>query len=356
MLERLSGVTDSIKGYQRHRPLIDNLLVAGFLALGVFRLWNVSGLFGMEWHIVIALAVLALGVQQRAWGYYAAVAALLLPLWNLSPYLMTLFVAGALLPRRWWIEQLPFVLLAASAPLLAEWHVPGLAPLLAGLVGGPAAGFGVGLGSALWMKVVAGLAEIPAELGYLHGVRMTWAAMATHTQEASSLEILQMIGAPFLAGSSLFLLHSLQSVGWGVAGWLVGKVRRHHWVKGEPRFHFVPAIATGALFLWATIFMIPAWLGLQSAWLFLGAGRIVAGIALAGIATAFVTTILERTRRPVALRVPRPAYTRRRTREGMVLIPTNPEADVLTTTGRWRSPAPLPPEADDEGVIMLEID
>jgi hypothetical protein len=356
MLERLSGVSDSIKGYQRHRPVIDNLLVAGFLALGVFRIWNVSGLFGMEWHIVLALTVLALGVQQRAWGYYAAVAAILIPLWNLSPYLMTLFVAATLLPRQWWIDRLPLVLLAASAPLLAEWHILGLAPLIAGLVGGPAAGFGVGVGSAIWMKLVAGLAEIPAELGYLHGVRVTWAAIAVHTQEASSLEILRMVVAPFIAGSSALLLHLLQSVGWGAAGWLVGKVRRLHWVKGEPRFLFVPALATGALVLWIAIFMVPAWLGIQSAWLFLSASRVTAGIALASIATAFVTTILERTRRPVVQRVPRPAYTRRRTREGMVLIPTNPEADVVTTTGRWRNPTPLPPEADDEGVIMLEID
>jgi hypothetical protein len=356
MLDRVSGVNDSIKGYQRHRPVIDNLLVAGFLALGVFRIWQVSGLFGLEWHIVIGLAILALGVQNRAWGYYAAVAAVLVPLWNLSPYLMTLFIAVALLPRQWWIERLPWVLLAASAPLLAEWHILGFAPLVAGLVGGPVAGFGVGLGSAIWMKLVAGLANLPAELGYLHGIPITWNAIVAHTQPASSLEILQIIAAPFIVGSSALLLHLLQSVGWGLAGWVVGKVRRHHWVKGEPRFLFVPALASGALVIWATLFMVPAWVGVQSAWLFLGANRVTAGIALASIAGAFVTTILERTRRPVVQRVPRPAYTRRRTREGMVLIPTNPEADVVTTTGRWRNPTPLPPTDEDEGVIMLEID
>lgn len=356
MLERFSGVSESIKGYQRHRPLIDSLLIAGFLAWGVFRVWQVSGVFGLELHIVIGLGILALGVQNRAWGYYAAVAALLLPLWNLSPYIMTLFIAAALLPRRWMIEHLPLVLLAASAPWLAEWHVLGLAPLLAGLAGGPAAGFGVGLGSAIWMKVLAGVATLPAELGYLHGVGITWDGMATHTRPASSLEILQLIGTPFLVGANVFLLHLLQSIGWGLGGWLVGKVRRYQWVKGEPKFLVIPAVASGGLMLWATLFVVPAWLGMQSLWLFVSANRVVAGIALAAVASVFITTILERTRRPVAQRAPRPSYMRRRTREGMILIPTNPEAEVVATTGRWRTPIPLPPEDEDEGVIMLEID
>jgi hypothetical protein len=349
------AVSDSIKGYQRHRPLIDSLLVAGFLALGVFRIWQMSGVFGIELHIVIALAIVALGVQNRAWGYYAAVAVVLVPLWNLSPYLMTLFVAVALLPRRWMIEQLPLVLVAASAPLLAEWHLLGFAPLVAGLVVGPAAGFGVGVGSAIWLKLVAGLADLPTDLALLHGVGVTWEGIASRTQPASSLEILQMVGAPFIVGTNAFLLYLLQSVGWGIAGWLVGKVRRYHWVKGEPRFVVIPAVATGGLMLWVVLFVIPAWLAQQSVWLFLSANRVMAGIALAAVAAVFITTVLERTRRPVAQRVPRPVYTRRRTREGMVLIPTNPEADVVTTTGRWRTPT-LPPEDEDEGVIMLEID
>ncbi len=356
MLTPVSGFNDSIKGYQRHRAMIDTLLLAGFLAFGVFRVWQASGLFGTEWHLVVGLAVLALGIQKRAWGYYAAVAALLMPLWTVSPYLMTLFLAAALLPRLWLIERLPWVVLAASAPVLSEWHIPGFAPFVAGLLGGPAAGFGVGLSSAIWLKLLAGLANLPGGMGDLQGAPIPWDAIVARTRPASSLEILQLIAAPLLAGSSMVLLHVLQSVGWGIAGWVVGKIRRRHWVKGEPRFLVVPALATGALVLWVTLFMVPAWIGSQSVWLFLSGNRLTAGVALAGIAAAFITTILERTRRPVVQRVPRPAFTRRRTREGMVLIPTNPEAEVLTATGRWRKPAPLPPDDEDEGVIMLEID
>jgi hypothetical protein len=127
-------------------------------------------------------------------------------------------------------------------------------------------------------------------------------------------------------------------------------------MKGPPRFGLVPPLATGALAIWLTLFILPVPLQNVSLWRIVEANRVTAGIALASISAAFLCTLIERSRRALAPHAARPGYTRRRTREGMILIPTNPEATVVTTMGRRRALAPLAPTDEDEGVIMLEID
>jgi hypothetical protein len=353
-VDRTPALRNPIKGYRRHRAVLDNLIVAAVLALAVYGAWAAGAPLGIEWGIVVALAVLVLGTQNRAWGYYAAVAASFIPLWQLSPVLTVLFATVALLPRRWVVGHLPAVLLVAAAPLLSEWHVPGVAPLLAGMAGGPALGFGVGVASALWLKILAALGDLPAELGALHGLHISWNAIATHTRSATPLEMIGMPVAPFFAGGNAFLLHALQAAGWGMAGWLVAKVRGYLGEQGAPRFAIVPPLACGSLLLWVTLFLLPAWLAGQSLWPVLTEQRLTAGVALASVTAAFLSTVLERIRAPVAQQAPRPGYSRRRTREGMVYIPANAKAHTATSTGRTRPEAPVADE--DEGVILLEFD
>lgn len=335
--------------YQRHRDAIENTLLAAALTLLVGVFLDATGAYPEQWRMVLLLALFALGAQARAWGYYAAVAILLWPLWSLSPHLMALFLAVALLPRGWIIEGLPWALLIVAAPLLAEWQVVALVPLLAGLLAGPMVGLWAGGLTALWLKLVAGLSGWLPELGDLHGVPFTLAAIEPRIADTTSLEILERLAAPFAQSSSLLLLHLLQIVAWALAGWLVGKIRHLDWRNGEPRFLFAPALAAGTLVLWVALFLIPAWLELKPLAAFLTAPLPTVGLALSAIMAALLTTLYESVQRPVPRRTPRPRPAPSRVgREGVETV----RDDSAPPHRPWAEPAR--PEEDD--VIMLELD
>ncbi len=335
--------------YQRHRDRIEDAAVAAVLMLLVGLFLEGMGVFEGQWRTVILVAIFGLGAQRRAWGYYAAIAALIWPLWLLSPYLMTLFLVVALLPRNWMIEVLPWALLVASAPLLAEWQIVALVPLLAGLVAGPTTGLWAGAAAALWLKLAGGLAGwMPPEMVALHGASFALELIRPNVAQANSLETLLLLAAPFAESSLLFLLHALQIALWGIAGWLVGRVRRLEWRSGQPQFPLVLALAPGALTLWAALYLVPAWLEVESLARFLFAPTPTVGLAVAALAAALLSSAYESVQRPVARYVRRShTPTVRMSREGPVPV------GGISRRGEHIRPERSP---GDDDVIMLELD
>lgn len=333
--------------YQKNRTVIENTLTAAALTYLVALFFEATKIYPDQWRTVLLVSIFVVGAQWRDWGYYLAFAALLWPLWNLSPYLMTLFVAVGLLPRYWLIQALPWVLLVMSAPILAEWQILGLAPLLAGLVAGPKTGWWTGIFCALWLKLIAGMSGLMPELGALHGLAFSISAIELNFVDASSLETLERLAEPFAQSSFLLLLHLLQIAAWGLAGWIVGSIKEKEWRKERPFFMTILTLTTGFLILWSGLYLLPAWLELQSLATFLSHQLPTIGLALSALSAGLLATLYESMQRPVP---PKPMpYTE------PLVTPANTQAtvDTSSTSSRpWSQPAR--PKQDD--LIMLELD
>lgn len=329
--------------YQRHRERIEDALVAVGLAALVGIFLSATGVFSEAWRLVLMLALVGVGSFSRFWGYNAAVAVLAWPIWTLAPILLVPFLAAALLPRRWIVAALPWVLLVASAPLLAQWQIVGLAPLLAGLVAGRTSALVVGVFAALWLAVAGGLAGWQPELGALHGAPLSPPAVEAYLSGASFTGALRLLVAPFTESHLLLLV---QVLAWGVAGWGVATVREMTWQDGTPQLPLVPALATGAVVLWAAIFLLPVWFDRQSFWALVAAPTPTVGLALSAVLAALLGTLIQSVHQPVARprrgpAAPRPK--RRMSREGM-----RPAMDAPPATARRHPWAEIPRPEDDE--------
>ena len=333
--------------YQRHYKAIENVFIAAALTFLVGLFFDATAIYPYQWRTVLLVTIFVVGAQWRDWGYYIAFAALLWPLWNLSPYLMTLFVAVALLPRYWIIESLPWALLVVSAPILAEWQIIGLVPLLAGLVAGPTTGWWAGVFCVLWLKLVAGMSGLMPEVGALHGLAFSLAAIETNFIDASSLETLERLAEPFAQSSFLLLLHLLQVAAWGLAGWMVGKIHKKEWRKGRPPFIIVPTLALGFFVLWAALYLLPAWLELQTFTVFLKNSLPTAGLALSVLSAGLLAAFYESIQRPVLPQhIPSVEPS----------VGKSAMETVVETSSPSSRPWSPPPRPEQDDVIMLELD
>jgi hypothetical protein len=343
-----SPVHGVLLSYQRHRKFIQNSLIAAALTLLVGLFLEATNAFSEQWRLVLLLTIFAIGAQSRDWGYYLAVSVLSYALWDLSPYFMSLFVAVALLPRLLIINYLPWALLVVSTPLLAEWQAIGLVPLLAGLIAGPTVGLSVGLLAALWLKLVAGLAGWMPELGALHGLSFTIEMIEARVSDATSLETLKLLAAPFSQSSTILLLHVLQITGFGIAGWLVGKVRQIEWRQGKPPFVLLPTLAVGFLPLWGAIYLLPAWLEIQSFTMFWTNPLPAAGLALSALTAALLSAFYENVQRPLPNR--RAAANRRRQKDNNTSERSTPDRRA------WSDARAQDGSLSEGNIIMLEFD
>lgn len=344
-----SPVRGFLLNYQRHREFVQNSMIAAALTLLVGLFLEATNAFSEQWRLVLLLTIFAIGAQSRDWGYYLAVSVLSFALWDLSPYLMSLFVAVALLPRLLIIDYLPWALLVVSTPLLVEWQAIGLVPILAGLIAGSTVGLWVGVLAALWLKLVAGLAGWMPELGALHGLSLTVEMIEARVSDAKSLETLQLLAAPFSQSSSALLLHVLQIASFGIAGWLVGKLRQSEWREGEPSFVLLPTLAIGFLPLWGAIYLLPAWLGIQSWTMFWTNPLPAAGLALSALTAGLLTAFYESVQRPLPNRNTRAHRQRQKDNN-----------TIGTSTPDRRTRADVRVEQDESlsvgNIILLEFD
>jgi len=250
--------------YQARRDLAERAIPAIGLALLLDSLLNARPTYPTEWHVFLLLVVACFGFYNTIAGFVAAVALAAWPLWTLSPYLATLAIAVAVILHLVILKRFNWALLVAAAPALAFNLIFALPPLLAGMFLGPVGGFWVGALAALWLKVAGGMGNLPTDLLSLHLHPILLSQVAERFHEAKSLETLQLLVAPFSGSSNKLLLDVLQVLGCGLAGALVGWVRRMNWAENRPWANLTVALFAGALVMWATLFLLPIWVGLQS--------------------------------------------------------------------------------------------
>jgi len=337
--------------------------------------------YPMEWRALLPLAVLGIGLWSTIGAYLAMVAVLAYPIWQLSPYLMVLFVAVAIIPHRLILNHLPLALLIVWSPVLAALHIEFAIPLLAGILSGTRRGAVAGLVTALWIKLYAAMSGNPLDLLLLQGSPGTPAGVAARFANAGSLDTVMLIGAPFVPNSSELLANLLQiaavagagaAAGW-LAGWGRSRLVLHDlqdapppWLRMAARIWWTGIVPVGVsmIVLGAALLLVPfavgrplSALGLQNAANLLSMKLVLSSAAvLALIGLVLVAQPLP----PGARRPARPE------RAKPAPPPVLPPPDLTPIkTGRfvpaWAAQAgmatPLPADADavDENDDLIDL-
>lgn len=356
--------------YRRYQAQLESTATAAGFALLV--MWTLKSLsvYPENWVVVIGVAVGILGVRWPLAAYVVGVSVLSYPLYSINLYLAVLFIALAALGHRIFVHYLGATTLVLATPLLAEYHLHWLVPILGGLWWGGLAGAWIGGLAAVWGKVLGGMAGMEIDWLVLAGQAPSAQAIAARFQDANSLDTLLLLIEPFASTSNVMLYNLLQVVGWTVAGSFVGTFAVRKWVKYYAPWSIMVVTAGGGLIMLITHVGLPYWLSDAVPQSVMAAYDPVAplfSLMVVVIVGSIVYSLRESLDLPVA-----PARRLRRTaRRGLGLFnrrprpadsgsePFNNELDRPRQPVRVPQQSELPewePPTNDSGLIMLEID
>ena len=246
--------------YRRYQGLLESFFTAiGFAALISSALDGLAA-YPYNWVIVMGIAIAALGIRWPLAAYILAVIVMLYPIYAINFYLAVLFLAVSALGHRLFVHYIGAVTLILAAPLLAQYHLHWLVPILGGLWWGGAIGAWAGGLAGLWGKIIYGMAGLNIDWLIMAGRTPNAEALATRFYDANSLETLLLIVEPFANTSSVILYNLLQIIGWAVAGGLVGSLAWRKWIKYRAPWSILVVTATGGLVMLATHIGLPYWL------------------------------------------------------------------------------------------------
>ncbi len=212
--------------------LTGTLFLAGMIAPQLGQLIFVLVVGGVLYRISIYVAVLELAV--------------LLPLW---------FFGSPLLFNR--------LIWALTSAWLVPYHLALSVPVLAALLWGGADGAWIGVVSALWLKVLANMNGLPADLLLLEGQHFSGVTIVARFQQANSLETLLWMLGPLASNAHVLLKHLLQILGWGLAALGVGWARE---LRLSRWGHLLLVLIGGTLGLWLGFWGIPWAVQLKPGW------------------------------------------------------------------------------------------
>ena len=246
--------------YRRYQALLESSATAvGFATLVTLALMSLD-IYPYNWVLVIGFTIAILGIRWQALAYILAVAVMLYPVYSINLYLAVLFLAVSALGYRLFVHYLGATTLVLATPLLAEYHLHWLVPVLGGLWWGGMIGAWVGGLAAMWGKMVGGMAGLNIDWLLMAGQSLDVPLVVARFQEANSLETLLLIIEPFAGTSSLILYNLLQVAGWAVAGAFVGSLAGRKWVKYRTPWSVLVVTAGGGLIMLATHIGLPYWL------------------------------------------------------------------------------------------------
>jgi hypothetical protein len=255
--QTLRGPHSIYRRYQAH--LESTFTAAGFAALVTLALNSVP-VYPYNWVIVIGAAIALLGIRWPALAYFGGALALTYPIYTINLYLAVLFIAIAALGHRLFIHYLGATTLVLATPLLAEYHLHWLVPILGGLWWGGVSGAWIGGLAATWGKFIGGMAGFNIDWLMLAGQRPNVQAIADRFQDANSLDTLLLLVEPFASTSSVMLYDLLQVMGWAIAAGFVGTLAWRKWVKYRTPWSILVVTAGGGLIMLATHVTLPYWL------------------------------------------------------------------------------------------------
>jgi len=239
------------------RPQIERALLAGGIATLAYSVSQSFPVYPTGWQIFLTLIIFIASYNSLAFGYFLAVAFMAWPLWQLSPYLATIFLAIMIIAHRPILRHLPWALLIALTPVLTNNLMAVIAPLAAGIFSGSVGGFWVGTMSALWLKIAASLSAVPTDLLTVFQHPILASRVAANFTQTNSITTLEKFTGFVNKDPNLLLLDLTQILSWGFAAMLVSWLWRRHWTEEQPWLSLMTALLYGTLFLWATIFLLP---------------------------------------------------------------------------------------------------
>lgn len=260
-MERVWGMPAWL--YQRHHTFFDRLVPAAGMALLFALVSQATAVFAWEWLCFIAGGILVAGVIAPVAGYVLFVLALAYPLYSISIYLAALALSVLTLGAFVVTRHLTALVLVLAIPLLLPYRIIWVAPLLAGLWWAEWGGVLVGMGSAIWLKIVAGMCGTTPELIRLSGQALDTRRLIHHFHDANSLQTLLWLTEPVAPDSQTLLFHILEALGWGLAGYGVGLIRRRMESMSRPNLGLLASVSIGFLGIGVGSLVLPLALGLR---------------------------------------------------------------------------------------------
>jgi hypothetical protein len=142
--------------YRRYQALLESTVAAtGLAVLVVLALLQVP-IYPDNWVLVLGIGIAVLGIRWPLAAYVVAVAVMVFPVFTINFYLMVLFVGISALSQRVFVHSLGAAVLILGTPVLAEYHLHWLVPILAGLWWGGSRGAWVAVLAAMWGKILGG--------------------------------------------------------------------------------------------------------------------------------------------------------------------------------------------------------
>ena len=257
-------ITQAFRGphnlYRRYQGFLErSLTVTALATLVTLILYNLP-VYPENWVLVIGVAIALLGIRWPLLGYLLSVAALIYPLYTINLYLAVLFVAISALGQRLFVHYLGATVVVLATPLLAQYHLHWLIPILGGLWWGSTRGAWVGGLAAAWGKFIGGMTGLEIDWLILAGKSFDLQTMTLRFQETNSLETLILLIEPFAATATIILYNLLQIVGWAVAGGFVGSLAGRKWIKHRAPWSILVVTAGGGLIMLVTHLVLPFWL------------------------------------------------------------------------------------------------
>ena len=251
--------------YQRYHVFFDRLAPALGIAW-LFVLTNrATGAFPGEWLWFIAGSILVAGLAAPLAGYVLFVLALAYPLYSISIYVAALALTILIVLSFFVTRHFAAIVLILTIPLLSTCRIAPLVPLLAGLWWAEWGGVLVGMGGALWLKTFAGMCGATPDLVHLGGQVLASQRLVDRFHTVNSLQTLLQLSEPLAPDPQTLLLHVLEILGWGLAGYGVGLMRRRMESTQRPIIGLLASISAGMLGLWFGSILAPVALGLREA-------------------------------------------------------------------------------------------
>ncbi len=245
--------------YRRYQALLESTVSAiGLATIVAIALYSIPT-YPSNWVLVIAAGIAILGVRWPLVAYIISVGVVVYPIYTINLYLAVLFLALSALGHRLFVHYLGATVLILATPLLAQYHLHWLVPILGGLWWG-ASGAWIGGLAAIWGKVLGGMAGLNLDWLVLAGQAPDVQAIITRFQGANSLDTLLLIVEPLATTSNVILYNILQVIGWAVAAGFVGSLVGRKWVKYRTPWSILVLTAGGGLILLATHLGLPYWL------------------------------------------------------------------------------------------------
>jgi hypothetical protein len=101
------------------------------------------------------------------------------------------------------------------------------------------------MGSAFWLKIFAGMCGATPDLIQLSGQTLASQQLIDRFSGANSFQTLLWLTEPLTLNSQTLLLHVLEILGWGLAGYGVGLVRRRMERSSRPNLGLLLSIVVG---------------------------------------------------------------------------------------------------------------